>query len=177
MINKLLVLFVRCCLWLRYRIVITGLDKIKRNRKTGILFLPSHPALIDPIIVVCSLWKKFRIRPLADKHEIDRFFIRWCAKRVNVLPLDDLTKAGSDPRAVRKVINQCVEALKAGENIMLYPAGHLLRENLEQLGGNSAVATMLKRIPDLQIVLCKTTGLWGSSFSWALAKNRPSQKR
>ena len=87
--------------------------------------------------------------------------------------IDDLTKADADPRAVRKVIDQCVQALEAGDNIMLYPAGHLLRENLENLGGNSAVNTILTKIPDLQVVLIKTRGIWGSSFSWATGE-RPS---
>ncbi|MER8214986.1 hypothetical protein, partial [Acinetobacter baumannii] len=35
------------------------------------------------------------------------------------------------------------------------------------LGGNSGVSRLLQAVPDCGLVLVRTRGLWGSSFSWA----------
>jgi len=54
-----------------------------------------------------------------------------------------------------------------GENALLYPAGHLTRTRLENLGGNSAVELLLGSVPNVRVVLVRTRGLWGSRFSYA----------
>lgn len=51
--------------------------------------------------------------------------------------------------------------------MLLYPAGHLDRLRSENLGGNSAVQTLIAAVPDVRVVLIRTRGLWGSGFSWA----------
>jgi long-chain-fatty-acid--[acyl-carrier-protein] ligase len=166
-IDFLFFMFVRFCLWLRYRVIVRGLREVQARGKSGILFLPNHPALIDPVIVLSRLFPAFRARALADRKQIDRFFVRRLARRVNVLPIDNLAEIGSDPQTVREVIARCVEALRAGDNLVLYPAGHLLRSCREDLGGNSGVETILRELPDVRVVLVRTGGLWGSEFSWA----------
>ena len=46
---------------LRYRIRVKGLDEVvARYGRKGILFLPNHPALIDPVILNTVLWGKFK---------------------------------------------------------------------------------------------------------------------
>ncbi|MCD6364521.1 MAG: AMP-binding protein, partial [Planctomycetes bacterium] len=50
---------------------------------------------------------------------------------------------------------------------LLYPSGHVYRSRYEDLRGNSAVETILKALPNVRVVLVRTRGLWGSSFSWA----------
>ena len=40
----------RMLIALRYRVEVTGLDEIAPASGQGILFLPNHPALIDPVI-------------------------------------------------------------------------------------------------------------------------------
>ncbi len=167
-INLLMLFFVRSLLWLRYRVRLEGLDTIARKGRTGILFLPNHPALIDPIIVISQLYGRFKTRALADRHQIDRFIIRRLAKRLGVLPIPDIVQGGSaSAREVRKVITQCVQLLRDGQNLVLYPAGRVYRQYLEDIGGNSAVETILRQLPDVRVVLVRTEGLWGSSFSWA----------
>ena len=51
---------------LRYRIRVKGLDEVvARYGRKGILFLPNHPALIDPVILNTVLWGRFKPRSLA----------------------------------------------------------------------------------------------------------------
>ncbi len=169
MIDWLMLLLVKSLLWLRYRVRVRGIEAVAAKGRRGILFLPNHPALIDPIIVMSRLLDPFRARALADRHQIDRFFIRRLAKRVNVLPIPDLAKGGSAAE-VRTVIADCVEALRASDSLVLYPAGGVCRSRLEAVGGNSAVERILRELPDVRVVLVRTRGLWGSRFSWAAGR-------
>ena len=98
MIDTLLRWFAKSCLALRYRLRTEGLPAVAAAGTRGILFLPNHPALIDPIIVGAVLHKTFRARFLADKDQVDRFFIRSVARKVRVIPIPDPAKLGSAAR-------------------------------------------------------------------------------
>jgi acyl-CoA synthetase (AMP-forming)/AMP-acid ligase II/1-acyl-sn-glycerol-3-phosphate acyltransferase/acyl carrier protein len=168
MLNAMLRTLTNGLLRLRYRIRVTGLADVARRGRSGILFLPNHPALIDPIILAATLHARFAPRILADRDQIDRFFIRWAAQRVGVRPMPDVRKRGPAARAeIAEAVRACVADLNAGHNLLLYPSGHLYRIRHEDLRGNSAVETILRQVPDARVVLVRTRGLWGSSFSMA----------
>ncbi len=168
MINRLWVWLARFLLWLRYRVRVRGLREVASRGRSGVLFLPNHPALIDPIILISRLWPRFRVRALGDRDQLDRFLIRRLARRFRVIPIPDLDKplAGT-PDEIRKVVAACVDALRAGDSIMVYPQGRLDRQRLEDLGGNSAVESILRELPEVRVVLVRTRGLWGSGFGYA----------
>ncbi len=169
MINALLSAFVRSCLWLRYRVRTAGLEAVAARGTKGIVFLPNHPALIDPVIMLAVLLKPFAPRALADARQVDRFFIRNLARRVGVRAIPDmeLDQGGDARRQIEAQLADSIEGLKRGENLLLYPAGHLVHGRLEDLGGNSAVELILQKVPDIRVVLVRTRGLWGSGFGWA----------
>ncbi|HUU23782.1 MAG TPA: 1-acyl-sn-glycerol-3-phosphate acyltransferase, partial [Phycisphaerae bacterium] len=124
MINALLRIFVKALLSLRYRVRIVGRNRISPAARRGILFLPNHPALIDPIMVLAYLQERFAPRALADKDQIDRFFIRWLARRVGARAIPDMVQYGAGAREkVRQELAWCAEALQRGENVLLYPSG------------------------------------------------------
>lgn len=167
MIPTLLRLAGQALLRLRYRVRIQGLEAIQARGTRGILFLPNHPALVDPLIVATQLHGPFRVRPVADKDQVSGPGIRWVARQMGVRPLPDVGKYGEAcTEEVQAVLQDCIAGLRAGENILLYPAGRLSRSRFEDLGGASAVSTILDAVPDLRLVLVRTRGLWGSSFSW-----------
>lgn len=153
---------------LRYRVSIRGLKAVAAKGKKGILFLPNHPALIDPIILAAHLHSQFAPRALADKNQVDRFLIRWLARRSGARIIPSIAKYGSAARSeIEKALDESIEGLKHGENLLLWPGGRAYRSYLEDLGGNSAVQSILQRCPDVRVVLIRIRGLWGSSFSWA----------
>ncbi|HUV39821.1 MAG TPA: phosphopantetheine-binding protein, partial [Planctomycetota bacterium] len=161
-------LFAQVLLWLRYRVRVRGVREVASRGRRGILFLPNHPALIDPIILVAQLLGPFRVRALADRDQIDRFLIRRLAKRFRMLPIPDLSKAETGSAdEIRKMVEACVHALREGDNLVLYPAGRLQTQRATDIGGNSAVESIVKQLPDVRVVLVRTSGLWGSGFSWA----------
>ncbi len=160
--------FTQLILRLRYRIHVKGLDALKEenlSKKGGILFLPNHPAEIEPIILMTLLWKRFRPRPLA----VERFYylVPFLMKCIGALPLPDIRSASNRWKAkqVEKRLNDISEELKKRENFLVYPGGKVKLTPYETLGGNSLVHNILQRSPDTNIVLIRTTGLWGSSFS------------
>jgi long-chain-fatty-acid--[acyl-carrier-protein] ligase len=165
---KLLMLLARALIWLRYRITTRGMEAACAHRPgqaCGTLFLPNHPALIDPVIVTTTLYRYTPVRILGDRLQVERPVIGGVARRMRVIPIDEVSKGGGVEQA-RDVLSKCVEALRAGDDLLLYPAGRLQRSALEDLGGKSAVHTILQEIPDLRVVLIRTRGLWGSRFGW-----------
>ncbi len=170
MLDTIIYVLVKTLLWLRYSTTITGLKDIKARGTAGILFLPNHPALIDPIIVTAALFKDFRVRPLGYQDQVDRPVIRRLAERIRVLAIPDMARTGKQGRGVvEKAIETIIQGLKTGENILLYPAGRTYRQRFEEIGGTSAVDTILRALPDVRVVLVRITGLWGSGFSRARA--------
>ncbi|MCK4753247.1 MAG: AMP-binding protein [Planctomycetes bacterium] len=168
MLDLLVRTIIRWLLSLRYRVSISGLEKVAAKGKEGILFLPNHPALIDPFILTTHLYGKFAPRPLADKDQINRFFIRWLIRRAGAHVIPGFAKYGSLARdELEKALDECVEGLKKGENLILWPAGRCTHSYLEDLAGNSAVERILQQYPEVRIVLIRTRGLWGSNFGWS----------
>ena len=168
---RLLLPVASALLRLRYRTTVEGLDAVRAgNDGRPILFLPNHPALIDPALVWTTL-AEFAPRPLGDARQISRPGIRQLASLLDVIPLPDLMRDGrAAEEGVRQALRRTTEALRAGDNVLLYPSGGLTRTGRERLGGNRGAAMLREAVPDARIVLVRTTGLWGSSFSWAAGK-------
>ena len=155
-------------LWLRYRVKLVGLDSLKGIDPKGVLFLPNHPGLIDPVIVASALWSRFQPRALVIEKQIKGSPLRHVTKLLRILPISDTGVLGmSGHDTVLGQLDKCVEALKAGDNVLMYPAGRIYRSKLEQLRGNGGLSRIMKELPDVKIVLVRTTGLWGSEFTRA----------
>lgn len=172
-------LWLRLLLSLRYRIRIEGWERLAQmplRPGRGILFLPNHPAEIDPVMLTSFLWPYYRLRPLV----IDYFFypklFRFFMNRVRALPVPMVDAARNQWRQkqIRKLFTQVVDGLQQGDNFLIYPAGKLKMTGLEMLGGASLTHQLLQACPDINVVLIRTTGLWGSLFSRADTGQVPS---
>lgn len=166
-IPSILQCVIRFIIRLRYRIEAKGLTSLRREEGKGILFLPNHQALIDPVIVMSLLYPGFQPRPLADADQANMAGNRWIMQQIRTITLPDLNKNGRDGKGrIKEALQEVADALLAGDNILLYPSGRLCRSAVEDLAGNSAVEYLLENVPGVRTVLVRTTGLWGSSFSW-----------
>lgn len=173
----ILLVLLRFILSLRYRISVKGLEEIcTQAQKNGqsCLFLPNHPALIDPIILYSILGPKFQPRPLSDEGQANRPGLRHIFKKlINVIIIPDVSKEGRLAReGVMQALHSAAKVLGAGENVMLYPAGHILRNQYEKISGNSGLEIVLKALkeqaaPMPLLVLVRSSNLWGSRFSRA----------
>ncbi len=170
-------LFIRSSLRLRYRIKLknkAALDQPKL-KKGGYLILPNHPAEIDPIIMMALLWKKFKLRPLVVEHFFNYPGARFFMNAVKAIPIPNFESAVNDWKKEKgeEAFKTVLEGLKKGENFLVYPAGHLRRGPKEAVGGSSFIYSILKEYPDVNIIMVRMSGLWGSSFSRAITGNVP----
>ena len=168
LLKRILLLFVRFLLSLRYRIHVKGLARILEKGNSAILFMPNHPALIDPVIVMSLLYRDFQPRPLADEEQAEKKYIRPLMNSIDAVIIPDLKRRGNQGRkGVLEGVQIIIGSLNDGNNILLYPAGRIYRSRYESIGANSSVDLVLRRVSGCRTVLIRTTGLWGSGFSRA----------
>ena len=168
----------RALLSLRYRITVTGLDDIPAGDPAKpILFMPNHPALIDPIIAY-SLLAGLKPRPLADERQMKGLLGVFATKVVRPVLIPDPGKDGVKAKGgVEEGMRAVLETLQGGDSVLFYPSGRAYRSAKEKLGANSGAANLIAAIPDLRVVLVRTTGLWGSLFSHAGQRGAPNFAR
>lgn len=169
---------IRKLLSLRYRIEVCGWEAIENHtfkKPGGVLFLPNHPAEIDPIIIESLLWPLFRPRPLVVEHFYYLKGFRWFMDLVKAIPLPTMDALASKWRG--KKVDQCMheiaKGLKEKNHFMIYPSGRLKISGLEIIGGASFAHRLLQLCPEANVVLIRTTGLWGSQFSRAITGVSP----
>ena len=89
------------------------------------------------------------------------------------LPTMDIMANKWRGKKVEKQFDNVVNELKSKKNFLIYPSGRLKQTGMELIGGASFVHRLLQACPEVNIVLIRTTGLWGSQFSRALTGASP----
>lgn len=169
----------KLALWFRYRVKVEGLDKLNAkslNKPSGILFLPNHPAvLIDPACVTLALWKKYPIRPMMIEYMFYDPYIHKIALMIDALPIPNFDTSSNSLKRKKneEVFQAVVDGLKNKQNFLIYPAGRTKSTSLEIIAGASGVHKIIQSVPDVNIVLVRVKGLWGSSFSRAFTGTPP----
>lgn len=166
--------FFRALVWLRYRVTTRGLEQV-RALKGPTLILPNHPALIDPLITMTRTWPAKQPRPMLFVGNFKGLLLRGLMKLLNaaeVPPLDQFDAAAKQHAA--KAIQDVIDGLNRGENFILWPSGRLERDGVEYLGSATALTEILKAVPDLNIVVVRTRGVFGSRTSYAYKGRTPS---
>lgn len=172
-IQFFLYICLRFALWTRYSIKVKGRDQIPK--KGGILFLANHPAEIDPPILLRTFWPQTHLRPVALEALFHKKWIRWLLNLVGAFSVPNFEDSSNSykQKQIEKTYQEVFKMLERGESLLLYPAGCLKRQAEEVIGGASGVHRILQACPDVQVVLIRTTGLWGSSFSRAPTNSSP----
>jgi long-chain-fatty-acid--[acyl-carrier-protein] ligase len=175
-------LWLRYLLWglargvlaLRYRLRVHGLDQIM-GLKGPVLVLPNHPAYIDPWLVLAALWPALKPRPMAFETVFRNPLLWPFAKLLNAVRVPDLdSQASAQAREeAQTTVNAVIDGLKKGENFILWPSGRIQRRGVEVLGGARALTDILQAAPEATVVLVRSTGVWGSMFSFARTGNQP----
>ncbi len=168
---------IRCILSLRYRVQLEGLEQI--NALTGAtLVLPNHPAYIDPLLLITRLSLYRPLRPLVYSGTY-RMKLLWpLMKLAGAFEVPDLTIPNRQNQIrARELIEHITQRLKEGDCILLYPSGRLQRGDTEIVGAARAAYELISRVPEANIVLVRTRGLWGSRFSCASTGDLPNLAR
>ncbi|HEV3439396.1 MAG TPA: AMP-binding protein [Gemmata sp.] len=152
---------------LRYKIRVVGKSDV--FKKPGpYLILPNHPAFVDPPNLIVHLWPTFLMRPLLLETNFRNPILAPFGWLLRAIKMPDIVRASAEDRAkAEAAVADVVAALKAGENVILWPSGRLSRDGSERIGGARTAADVLAAVPNVTVVLARTRGLWGSMFSWA----------
>ena len=153
------------------------LKKLKKHG--GVLVLPNHPALLDPVFVILYLWPKFHMHPLVIEYVYRQTGVHFLMKLIGALSVPNLESSFNEIKIkkVEQVIQTIIDGIKGKDNFLLYPAGRLKHTGKEIIGGASTVHTILQSCEDVKLVLVRTTGMWGSSFSRAYERKSPDIKK
>jgi acyl-CoA synthetase (AMP-forming)/AMP-acid ligase II/1-acyl-sn-glycerol-3-phosphate acyltransferase/acyl carrier protein len=171
---------IRWCLWamaavvlsLRYRVKVTGLEKVRGLTKT--IILPNHPAYVDPLLVYRTVWPVLRPRPMLFEGLFKNPVLFWVPRVLDAVAIPDLSEHSVAARQqAERAIQSVIEGLQAGNNHILWPAGHVWHEGREKLGAARSLAEVLAAVPEANVVVVRTRGLWGSSFSYARTGKAP----
>lgn len=161
---------IRLILATRYKVTYTGRDRLTKenlSKEGGVLFLPNHTAEVDPLIVGTGVWFEFEPRPLIVEWIGEVPIVGSIMKLMRAIPIPNFTKRSSQLKRFRadEAFDEVVQGLKLGDNFLVYPAGKLKSTEKESIGGASGTFKILQQNPDINIVLVRTLGLWGSTFS------------
>lgn len=171
----------RVIIRLRYSVTIKGKNLLKKahfNKNSGILFLPNHSAHIDPILISLYFWPKYKIRPVVVEYIFRQSGISLIMKLIRALPIPNFDTSLNEVKLkkAKETVQDIIAGLNKRDNFLIYPAGRLKHTAKEIVGGSSATHTILSSCPDANVVLIRTTGLWGSSFSRAYTGASPDFK-
>lgn len=172
-VGRLIVFVIRVVLKLRYRIKLVN-KRASKIRTKGVLILPNHPAEIDPVILCSRLWSRMRVRPVVTESFYYMPGVHQVMKLMRAFPMPDMEKGCGTLKKnrIQRILDEIAQALKEGDNVLIYPSGHLMRSGSEYLGAASGVEKVLSMAPGTNILLVRTKGLWGSSFSTASANGK-----
>lgn len=172
--NWLRLLFI-AALRIRYRVRVKGLDSLKLKDGKGVLFLPNHPSEIESAMLLCLLWPRFKIRPLAVEYVFHHPLIGPVARKLKALPIPNFDSSINPVKIsqAKKTFAAAARGLKNGENFLLYPSSGCKNTGREIVGGASGAHSLVQECPNANIVLVRVSGLWGSSFSRALSGRTP----
>ncbi len=171
--KKVLAAFYRGVLSTRYRVHVEGIELLKKQQT--MLFLPNHQAVVDPQIVCSQLLRYADVSPLVTEGYFKIPVVAQILHLMNAVRVPDLEKGRRGVEIVAGLNQVVVDALAAGHNILLYPAGQLTNGGTERVGNKQGAWQVCYRLPeDSRVVGVRIRGLWGSMWSKAKTGHTPN---
>lgn len=177
LLRSALWLLARLVIPLRYRIRVHGWEQV-RVLKSPVLLLPNHPGYIDPVLILTVFYPKLRPRLMLYEETFRSPIVHPLVKLLNAVPVPDLDRPSLAARQrAEQAVAKVIEGLRSDENFGLWPSGRVQRDGTERLGGARALTDILGAVPDAELVLVRTRGVWGSMFTYARTGKRPRLMR
>jgi len=170
--SKLLAFKIRLLLRLRYRISIKGEEVIRTG--APVLYLPNHPAMIDPVILLSEIYRFSSAIPVISENYYDIPVAKWYFRGMGAVRVSDLEKGSRDTGVLQSITRAVYKALRRHTNVLIYPGGQLAAQGYERILNKKSAYHIVNGISgDVQIVGVRFTGLWGSMWSKALTGKSP----
>src|SRR5271170_3556544 len=113
---------------LRYRVKTQGCFEVLNEKlEGGILILPNHTAHMDPLLLFCFFWPKFRMRPLVIEYIYRMGPMQFLIHLTRAIAVPDFDTSVNQYKIYKaqKALETVADGLKKGENFILYPSGRL----------------------------------------------------
>ena len=159
--------FLQFLIKFRYRIKITWLELL--DSEWSKLILPSHVALMDPVIMFAFLWQKKKLSPVVTEDYYNVPILKSIFKSIWAISIPDLTWNKAKTLDTSAITKEAIEALKNDRNILLYPQWALARQWFQSIVGKKTAFLISQQAPrDTKILTVSIRWLrWSrSSRAW-----------
>ncbi len=109
---------------------VEGMDQLPRS---GVLLCPNHSSNWDPILVALRLPINYRLHIMAKEELFANPLLGWLLKKVGAFPV---SRGSNDINAVK----QSIQALKDGDNLLIFPEGTTIHNGVGYTDGLPAHA-------------------------------------
>ena len=94
----------------------------------GVLLCPNHSSNWDPILAVLALPVNFRIHMMGKEELFQNPVVNWVLRKLGGFPV---SRGNADIKAVKTAI----QAIKSGDNLMMFPEGTVIRNGIGKVDG------------------------------------------
>ena len=100
---------------------------------SGVLFCPNHCSDVDPLLIAAALPANSRLHFMGKSELFENKMLNWFFRKMGGFPVK---RGESDIGAVKNAI----QFLKAGDNLMIFPEGTVIRNGIGAVDGLPAHA-------------------------------------
>ena len=139
------------------------------------LVLPSHVALMDPVIISAFLWKNKWLSPVVTEDYYEVPVLKWIFKWIWAIPIPDLTWDKAKTLDTDLIIWNITKALENWRSILLYPQWALARQWFQSIVWKKTAFYAAQKLPkDTKILTVNIRWLRWSRSSWARTWKAPN---
>ena len=109
---------------------VEGMERLPKN---GVLLCPNHASNWDPILVALKLPKNYRLHIMAKEELFQNPLLGWLLRKVGAFPV---SRGNNDINTVRTAM----QAIKDGDNLLIFPEGTVVRNGVGYIDGLPAHA-------------------------------------
>ncbi len=109
---------------------VEGMERLPQN---GVLLCPNHASNWDPILVALKLPKNYRLHIMAKEELFQNPLLGWLLRKVGAFPV---SRGNNDINTVRTAM----QAIKDGDNLLIFPEGTVVRNGVGYIDGLPAHA-------------------------------------
>lgn len=115
---------------LLHPVTVEGLDRLPRS---GVLLCPNHSSNWDPILVALKLPVNYRLHIMAKEELFKNPLLGWLLRKVGAFPV---SRGNNDINTIRTSI----QAIKDGDNLLIFPEGTTIHNGVGYVDGLPAHA-------------------------------------
>lgn len=111
----------------------SSVEGLENLPPSGVLLCPNHASNWDPIMVALKLPKNYRLHIMAKAELFENPLLGWLLRKVGAFPV---SRGSNDINTVRTAM----QAIKDGDNLLIFPEGTVIRNGLGCVDGLPAHA-------------------------------------